>query len=90
MKNERERCAGIRKCGLVSAAFVLAIATTGRGHVGTNNVVRTEGNEMTTQIKFYCNIKALNPSERTHHKQLTDKLVAQRSQIVETEKGYEF
>jgi hypothetical protein len=44
---------------------------------------------MTTQIKFYCNIKALNPSERVHHKQLTDKLVAQRSQIVETEKGYE-
>ena len=45
---------------------------------------------MTTQTKFYCNIKALNPTERAHHKQLTDKLVAERNLVVETEKGYEF
>ena len=43
-----------------------------------------------TQAKFYCNTKALNPSERAHHKLLTDKLVAKRTRIVETEKGYEF
>ena len=45
---------------------------------------------LTTQNKFYCNIKALNPAEREHHKQLTDKLIAARREIVETEKGYEF
>jgi len=43
-----------------------------------------------TQNKFYCNAKALNPSERAHHKLLTEKLIGQRTQIVETEKGYEF
>ncbi len=45
---------------------------------------------LTTQNKFYCNIKALNPAERTRHQQLTDKLIAGRKEIVETEKGYEF
>jgi hypothetical protein len=45
---------------------------------------------MATQSKFYCNIKALNPAERAEHKQLTDKLIAARKEIVETEKGYEF
>lgn len=91
MKNERERYSGIRKCGLASAALVLAIATSGVEVMSAQNtVVRAGGSEMTTQTKFYCNIKALNPSERAHHKQLTDKLVAERSEIVETEKGYEF
>jgi hypothetical protein len=45
---------------------------------------------LTTQNKFYCNIKALNPVERVRHKQLTEKLSAGRKEIVETEKGYEF
>jgi hypothetical protein len=43
-----------------------------------------------SQSKFYCNTKALNPTERARHKLLTDKLLAQRTRIVETEKGYEF
>jgi hypothetical protein len=42
------------------------------------------------QSKFYCNIKALSPSERARHKQLTDKLLALRKDVVESEKGYEF
>jgi hypothetical protein len=45
---------------------------------------------MTTQSKFHCNLKALNPTERTRHKQLTDKLIATRKEIVEMEKGYKF
>lgn len=49
-----------------------------------------DGQTMTAQGKFYCNIKALNPSERRHHGDLTDKLIASRKNIVETEKGYEF
>ncbi len=44
----------------------------------------------TTQSKFFCNSKALTPEERAHHKQLTEKLLATRKEIVETEKGYEF
>ena len=43
-----------------------------------------------TQSKFYCNIKALTPEERVRHKQLGEKLMAARKEIVETEKGYEF
>ncbi|HET7842334.1 MAG TPA: hypothetical protein VFM21_12040, partial [Terriglobia bacterium] len=42
------------------------------------------------QGKFWCNAKALTPSERAHHKQLTEKLLAARKATVETEKGYEF
>ena len=44
----------------------------------------------TTQTRFFCNIKALTPEERAHHKQLSEKLMAARKEIVETEKGYEF
>jgi len=51
---------------------------------------RKQEKEAMTQVKFYCNTKALNPSERARHKLLTDKLVAKRTRIVETEKGYEF
>jgi hypothetical protein len=45
---------------------------------------------VTTQSKFYCNIKALSVAEWTAHKQLTDKLIAEVKEIVETDKGYEF
>jgi hypothetical protein len=40
--------------------------------------------------KFYCNLKALNPAEREHHLQLSEKLMAVHRQIVEIAKGYEF
>ena len=43
-----------------------------------------------SQNKFYCNIKALSSAERASHKQLTDKLMALRKDMVESEKGYEF
>ena len=45
---------------------------------------------MTTQAKFYCNIGLLTSEERMHHKQLTDKLIAARQEIVESEQGYSF
>src|ERR1700693_2650312 len=44
---------------------------------------------MTTGSRFFCNLKALAPAERTHHKQLTEKLISNRTQVVETENGYE-
>jgi hypothetical protein len=40
--------------------------------------------------KFYCNLKALSPTERGHHLLLSVKLLAARRDIVEIEKGYEF
>jgi len=42
------------------------------------------------QAGFYCNAKALSPSERTRHTELTKKLMANRNAIVETPRGYEF
>jgi hypothetical protein len=45
---------------------------------------------MTTGSKFFCNIKALAPAERARHKKLTEKLISGRTEIIETEKGYEF
>ncbi len=44
----------------------------------------------TVQSKFYCNINTLTPEERARHKQLSEKLMAARKEIVETAKGYEF
>jgi hypothetical protein len=44
----------------------------------------------TNQSKFYCNIKALNPEQRARHQELTAKLIAARTAIVESDKGYEF
>jgi hypothetical protein len=45
---------------------------------------------MATETKFYCNLKALNLAERASHKQLTEKLIAVRTQLVEMDRGYEF
>ena len=83
----------VRKSSATEAALTLLILGGGGEPTlaqalpaGTN----IERQTMTTQGKFYCNIKALNPIERAHHKQLTDKLIAERKEIVETDKGYEF
>lgn len=50
----------------------------------------TEKQTMAMETKFYCNVKALNSDERASHKQLTDKLIAVRTEIVEMDRGYEF
>ncbi len=57
---------------------------------GSAIVVRPERQAASMQSKFYCNTKALNPTERARHKRLSEKLAAERKEIVETEKGYEF
>jgi hypothetical protein len=51
---------------------------------------RQEKGVVTVQGKFYCNIKALQPAARARHKELTEKLISIRKEVVETEKGYEF
>ena len=78
-----------RTC-VTGAALMIALEGFG-GYFGTAQPVpRTQEKQAVTQSKFYCNTKALNPTERTSHKLLTDKLAAQRTRVVETEKGYEF
>jgi hypothetical protein len=71
--------------------LALALVSTGGDAIAAQTVVaRNQEKEVMTQSKFYCNTKALNPTERERHKLLTEKLIRQRTQIVETEKGYEF
>jgi len=91
MSGKKEHIAG--KWSLLGAGLVLLMCASGAGRLQAqksppNNMV--ESQQMTTLGKFYCNIKALNPTERAHHKELTDKLIGARKDIVETEKGYEF
>jgi len=79
------------KRGLVAGAVLMIALAGSAGYAGTAQPEPgKQEKQITTQGKFYCNTKALNPSERARHKLLTDKLVAQRTRIVETEKGYEF
>jgi ferredoxin-NADP reductase len=76
-----------------SAALLLLAAGSGVTGLAAQNPVAAATREKqveTTQSKFYCKIKALTPEERAHHKQLTEKLMATRKEIVETAKGYEF
>src|SRR5258708_15458632 len=92
MKVQRERTGRKRK-QRVAVAGLAALLSSGALMQASPQETKTKEKEkqvLTTQNKFYCNIKALNPAEREHHKQLTDKLIAARREIVETENGYEF
>jgi len=92
MAIENEQFAGTRKR---AAATALALLLTGSGAGLVHGqdkpaTTNTEKKTMTTAGKFYCNTKAFTAAERTHHKELTEKLIASRKEIVETKKGYEF
>jgi hypothetical protein len=81
--------------GKLAATTALACVMAGGVAVGTSayesgQTVKEDHQSMTTGSKFFCNIKALAPAERARHKQLTEKLISSRREIVETEKGYEF
>jgi hypothetical protein len=93
MNGMTERVVAVSKRNAARAAMTMWIAGgTAAGLLAQGSVI-TERPEMqitTTQSKFYCNVKALTPEERARHKQLGDKLAAERKKIVETAKGYEF
>jgi len=92
MTVQRERNGRKRK-QRVAVAALAALLSSGALLQASPQETKTKEKEkqvLTTQNKFYCKIKALNPVERQRHKQLTDKLIAARREIVETEKGYEF
>jgi hypothetical protein len=93
MPVQRERNGRRRKRRVAVVAGLAALFSSGALVQASPQETKTKDKEkqvLTTQTKFYCNIKALNPAERERHKQLTDKLIATRKEIVETEKGYEF
>jgi hypothetical protein len=74
--------------GLASPA--MGTATTSVAAGSSEIAASQEKGAIPVRGKFYCNIKALTPAERARHKQLTEKLVSVRKDVVETEKGYEF
>src|SRR5260370_24560658 len=86
-RNRRKRKPRVAVAGL---AALLLSGVLMQASTQETKTKEKEKQVLTTQNKFYCNIKALNPAEREHHKQLTDKLIAARREIVEAEKGYEF
>jgi uncharacterized protein HemX len=93
MHIENERLARSKNRAVATVALALLLAGGGMSRLQGQSAPATttaERKTMTSSSRFYCNIKALNPAERTRHKQLTDKLIAARKEIVETEKGYEF
>jgi hypothetical protein len=95
MNQKKKQFAGMfKRSAAGGAALALLLAGTAAKAVPspdkTARGANTEKQMNTTQSKFYCNIKALTPEERAHHKQLSEKLMAARKAIVETEKGYEF
>jgi hypothetical protein len=93
MKTKKESNAGMTKKSLASLALVVWMTSGGAaGITGQNSPAagNTEKEMTTTQSRFYCNLKALTPAEREHHKRLSEKLMAARKEIVETAKGYEF
>jgi hypothetical protein len=93
MHIEIEQLARDKKRRAVRIALCLLLTVSGAGQLHAQSTLATKSTEkktMTTASEFYCNTKALNPAERARHKQLTDKLVAERKQIIETDIGYEF
>ena len=96
MNSKKERFGRVSKrrvVATVGAALALLIAGGDAAVLVAQNspaLVKQEKQVTAAQSKFYCNIKALNTAERVRHKQLSEKLTAQRKEIVETEKGYEF
>lgn len=76
--------------GMNLAALSMGGEAAGLGGMDFVRAADQEKQMVTTQGKFYCNTTALTPAERARHKQLTDKLMSLRKEVVETEKGYEF
>jgi hypothetical protein len=74
------------------AALTLLLATSGTGWVPTmaSAAATDPARQTSSDTKFYCNPKAVNPAERAQHRQLTEKLIAVRRETVETPRGYEF
>jgi hypothetical protein len=87
----KNRFANIAKVAARSTLILTIAALGGTAEVQQAAVGPDPQETMTTSAAaFHCNMNALSAGERRSHKRLTQKLIAMRTQIVETEKGYEF
>ena len=78
MNEERKPPAGMtRRCAAVISVPLLIAATVADTFAQASPATQTDGQAI-EQGKFYCNTKALTPTEREQHRQLTDKLIAMR------------
>ena len=88
MEHKKETLTG------VSATLALAMSIVSGGvrqlQAQASPALENKKPPAATATGFYCNTRALNPDERASHRQLSEKLMAVRKTIVETEKGYEF
>jgi hypothetical protein len=86
-----KRFTAMRKCSVAATTLTLLLQATGGGWATANASAATAAaRQASSDSKFYCNMKALNPAERAQHQQLTEKLIAARKEIVEMPRGYEF
>jgi len=87
-----KRFTAIGKGSVSAAALTLVLTTSGAGPalMQASDAKTVAAQQTSNDNKFYCNVKALSPTERTQHRQLTDKLIAARKELVETPRGYEF
>ncbi len=87
-----KRFTAISKGSVSAAALTLMLATSGGGlgSMQASDAKTVAAPQTSSDSKFYCNVKALNPTERAQHQQLTEKLIAARKEIVEMPRGYEF
>ncbi len=93
MKIGKEKILTVSKksaAGVTLALWIGGGGAMGLAAQGSTFVVKPERQVETVQSKFYCNLKALTSEQRARHKQLSEKLMASKKEIVETEKGYEF
>jgi hypothetical protein len=81
-----------RKGTAAGVALTVLMMTSGAGRAAAQAPTTSGGarEQNAEESKFYCNTKALSPAERAHHKEVTEKLIKVRTQVVETPKGYEF
>ena len=89
---ERKLFTATRKGTAAGVALAVLIMTSGAGRTAAQVPATSSGatEQNAEESKFYCNIKALSPAERAHHKEVTEKLIKVRAEVVETPKGYEF
>jgi hypothetical protein len=91
MNRMTERVVAVSKRNAARTAMAICMAGgTAAGLPAQGSTVRPKMQTTTTQSKFYCNVKALTPEERARHKQLSEKLAAERKKLVEGPIGYEF
>lgn len=80
-----------RMAATAGVALALMIADGGFARIqGTEIPQQAAAQSGPQQAGFYCNAKALSPSERSRHSELTEKLLTNRKAVVEMAAGYEF